>query len=151
MSEPTPADAVMVTQGLRRTIPAMAVALGGYLALSLPLASWRYRFFAPATARGPFGRTPSVPVNAYVLTNSYTNAAGHRVSFASMAKACMHSHGTERGVQLSCLAAKGYRFATTYQPDSRFWPIQGVESGILLAAALVLLAVAVWWTARRIS
>jgi ABC-2 family transporter protein len=136
---------------IRRTIPAMAVALGGYLAVWLPLGSWRYRIFAPATAHGPFGRTPSVPVNAYVLANSYTNAAGHPVSFASMAKACMHSHGAERGVRLSCLAAKGYRFSTTYQPDSRFWPIQGVESGILLAAAVLLLAIAVWWTARRIS
>lgn len=136
---------------IRRTVPAMAVALGGYLAAWLPLSSWRYRFYPPITAHGPFGRTPPAPVSAYVLSNSYENAAGHNVTFAAMARACEHSSDGQSGVRLSCLAAKGFTYTTTYQPDSRFWAIQGVESGILLAAAVVLLVLAAWWAARRIG
>lgn len=136
---------------IRRTIPAMAVALGGYLAVWLPMGSWRYHVFAPLSAHGPFGRTPPVPLSAYVLSNSYANAAGHRVTFTTIAHACMTSHGSQSGIRLSCLAAKGFQFSTTYQPDSRFWPIQGVESGLLVSAAALLLALTAWWTVRRIS
>lgn len=136
---------------IRRTVPAMAVTLGGYLALWLPLESQRYHFITPLTAHGPFGSTPPVPPSGYVLANSYTNATGHPVDFSVMVNACQTSHGNETGVRLSCLAAKGFQFSTTYQPDSRFWPIQGMETGIFVAAAVALLGIAAWWAARRIN
>ena len=66
-----------------------------------------------------------------------------------MVNACETSHGSETGVQLNCLAAKGFQFATIYQPDSRFWPTQGIETGFFVAAAIALLAAA-WWAGRRI-
>ncbi len=136
---------------IRRTVPAMAVTLGGYLALWLPLQSLRYHFITPLTVHGPFGRTPQVPPSAYVLSNSYANASGHPVDFSAMVSACQSTHGGETGVRISCLAAKGFQFWTTYQPDSRFWAIQGIATGIFLAAAVTLLGLAAWWAARRIS
>ncbi len=136
---------------IRRTVPAMAVTVTGYLALWLPLTSMRYQFLTPLTKHGAFGSTPQVPLSAYVMTNSYTDASGHPISFGTMVKACQTTHGHETGVRLSCLAAKGYQFATTYQPDSRFWPIQGIETAILVGVAVILLGIAAWWTARRIS
>ena len=38
----------------------------------------------------------------------------------------------------SCMRAHGWRGLATYQPASRYWPFQGIETGIyvLLAAAL---------------
>jgi hypothetical protein len=129
----------------------MAVTLGGYLALWLPLDSLRYHFIKPLTAHGPFGSVPSVPVNAYVLGNSYATASGRPVDFSVLASACHTTHGGETGVPLSCLAAKGFQFSTTYQPDSRFWQIQGIETGIFVAAAVVLLGIAAWWAARRVN
>ena len=129
----------------------MAVTLGGYLALFLPLESLRYHLIAPLTAHGAFGGTPQVPVSAYVLGNSYADAAGHPVDFSVMVNACQTSHGRETGVRLSCLAAKGFQFSTAYQPDSRFWPLQGIETGILVAAAVALLGIAAWWAVRRIN
>jgi len=137
---------------IRRTVPAMAVTLAGYIAVWLPLESVRYRFIAPLTARGPYGASaPPVPLSAYVLANANTAAAGHPVSFAAMVAACHSSHGGETGVRLSCLAAKGFQYATTYQPDSRFWAIQGIETGILAGAAAVLLGAAAWWTTRHVT
>ena len=39
----------------------------------------------------------------------------------------------------SCLQAHGWRGVATYQPADRYWPFQGIETGIyvLLAAALI--------------
>jgi hypothetical protein len=136
---------------IRRTLPAMAVTLGAYLAVRLPLESLRYHFITPLTARGHFGGTAPVPLSAYVISNSYADASGHPVSFTTLVTACQHKHGGEIGVSLHCLAAKGFQFGTTYQPDSRFWALQSIESGIFLAAAAALLAIAAWWTIRRID
>jgi hypothetical protein len=136
---------------MRRTMPAMAVTLGGYLALWLPLRSERYHFIAPLTVHGPFGKTPHVPLSAYVMDNSYADAAGRPVDFDVMVNACQATHGHETGVSVSCLAAKGFQFSTTYQPDSRFWQLQGIESGIFAVAAVALIALAAWWTVRHIS
>jgi hypothetical protein len=36
-----------------------------------------------------------------------------------------------------------------YQPASRFWAFQGIESGIYLTLVVCLLAFAFWWTPRR--
>ena len=42
-------------------------------------------------------------------------------------------------IVLSCMQAHGWRGFATYQPASRYWPFQGIETGIyvLLAAALI--------------
>ena len=68
-----------------------------------------------------------------------------------MYKACESSHGGQTGVRLSCLAAKGFQFTTTYQPDSHYWRLQGIETAILLTAACLLMGAGAWWAIRRIS
>ena len=50
---------------------------------------------------------------------------------------------------LSCMAAHGYRGYLTYQPASRFWAFQGIETGIFVVLAAVLLGVAFWVLKRR--
>ena len=48
-----------------------------------------------------------------------------------------------------CLAAHGYRGYLTYQPASRFWAFQGIETGIFVVLAAVLLGVTFWVLRRR--
>jgi hypothetical protein len=38
-----------------------------------------------------------------------------------------------------------------FQPASRFWLFQGIETAIFGGLALILLAFAVWWTQNRVS
>jgi hypothetical protein len=38
---------------------------------------------------------------------------------------------------------------TSYQPASRFWPLQWIEGGWLLALSVLLIAVTVWLVHRR--
>ena len=50
---------------------------------------------------------------------------------------------------LPCLMAHGYRGFVTYQPASRFWAFQGIETGIFVVLAAILLAVTFWVLTRR--
>jgi hypothetical protein len=43
----------------------------------------------------------------------------------------------------------GYREAITYLPTSRYWPLQGTETGIFLALALALAGFCFWRLGRR--
>ena len=38
-----------------------------------------------------------------------------------------------------------------YQPASRFWLFQGIETSLFGGAAILLIAFAAWWTHRRAS
>ena len=51
----------------------------------------------------------------------------------------------------SCVRRIGLRFVTTYQPGSRYWAFQGIESAIYLALAAALLVAAGWVVRRRLA
>ncbi len=57
--------------------------------------------------------------------------------------------GAGSGNPLQCLAQHGFTFWTSYQPASRFWAFQWIESGWLLALSVLLIAVTVWLVRRR--
>ena len=136
---------------IRRTVPAMAAALGGYLGVILPVSSLRYTAFLSAhTVRGSFGAVSPVQPGGYALQTSYSNASGQQVSFNALWQACAHpaGHGQSR-MTVSCLSAKGFHLSQAYQPASNYWPLQAVCATILLAAAAALLGFAIWWSSRR--
>ena len=47
------------------------------------------------------------------------------------------------------LSSLHLRAVLAYQPASRFWALQWYETGIFLAAALVLAGFCFWWIRRR--
>ncbi len=49
-----------------------------------------------------------------------------------------------------CLASHGIRFAVTYQPASRYWGLQALETGIFLVLGLGLGGVC-YWRIRQVS
>jgi hypothetical protein len=48
-----------------------------------------------------------------------------------------------------CLSKHGYTQWIRYQPASRFWPFQWIESGWLLTLSMLLIAATVWVVHRR--
>jgi hypothetical protein len=48
-----------------------------------------------------------------------------------------------------CMVAHGYREYLAYQPASRFWAFQGIETGIFVVLAAVLLGITFWVVKRR--
>jgi hypothetical protein len=71
--------------------------------------------------------------------------------FTVLPRACKPAPGTAFN-PLSCretLAAMHLRQSVTYQPASRFWPLQWIETGIYLLLAAGLGGVCVWQVRRR--
>jgi hypothetical protein len=138
---------------VRRTVPAMAVTLVGYLGVRLGLQSLRANGFLPAKVVAfPFGtQDPRAAMGDWFLGQSVVDQHGHPVSLATLQALCPASATASgpRGTSTPCVIAHGYHFQDVVQPLSRFWSLQGIESSILLTAAALLLAVATWWTLRR--
>jgi ABC-2 family transporter protein len=160
-----------VTAGIlfRRALPAMAVTLAIFAAVqvAMPLAI-RPNLFPPShmtqslaenfsgqQSVDPGGRftftldyLDSEP-GAWIFSSGAVNAAGRPVSV--MPAACVHatdSSGNRDPMQ--CLASHGIGIAVSYEPTSRYWPIQWTEAGIYLALALALAGFGYWRVGRRL-
>jgi hypothetical protein len=151
-----------VTAGvlIRRTVPAMAVALGGFAAVQIAWPIWiRPHLLAPAhtsvaltaaniggLAAGPGGTTfvnpPALPGTAggWVLSFQTIDPAG-RAFNVNTVRACL---GPDFQACQNTLGRLHLREVIAYQPASRFWAFQGYETGIFLAAALALAGFCFW-------
>lgn len=62
-------------------------------------------------------------------------------------------HACASGTWQACLNALGrlhLRQVATYQPASRYWPLQWAETWLFLALALLLACFCFWWIRRRL-
>jgi hypothetical protein len=88
---------------------------------------------------------------AWILSSGPINAAGQPVTTAPAA--CLGPPpATGKGAPANlgaCMASRGIREAITYQPLSRYWPFQRIETGIFLALALALAGCCFWRLGRR--
>jgi hypothetical protein len=51
----------------------------------------------------------------------------------------------------ACIQNHGWLSTIVWQPADRFWAFQGIESGVLVALALALVALTIWLVRRRIA
>ena len=160
--------ALGVTAGvlIRRTIPAMAVTLAVFAAVQIVWGGWiRPHLITPlhavysiaAVALAGFGSTPGnrLILNAggksgdWILGSHAVNAAGHAVSIVPAA--CRNAFNGPPAAFPNCLSQHGIKVALTYQPDSRFWDFQLLETGIFLTAAALLGWLCVTRVSRRLA
>jgi len=84
---------------------------------------------------------------AWVLSGQVIGTAG-RPFQAPATPAC------QAGNFPACQASLGrfqLRDLISYEPASRFWEFQWVETGVFLAAALAPAGLCVWWLVRRVA
>ena len=140
---------------IRRTVPAMVVAVAGFLAVRLPMEFLlRPRFMPPLThAQDVLAAfTTHDPLQgAWTLDSGWADAAGHPLADAAVFQTCNpRAIGTKPDL-LQCIHDHGWLAFTTYQPGSRFWPFQGIEAAIVIALTVALLALAIWRLRARIA
>jgi len=154
-----------VTAGVlsRRTLPAMAVTLGIFVAVvwfafpiwvrphllppaqtTVPLSAASINGFIDVGDGGLLVQTapPHLP-GAWVLSTQLTTPAGRPVSTIPATQACTSTSSGQ-----TCPAyveSLHLRQTVTYQPASRYWPLQWYETGIYLALALALAGLCLWW------
>jgi hypothetical protein len=148
---------------IRRTVPAMAVTLAIFVAvqIAMPLGI-RPHLIPPDhtiatidSAQLNFGDLTATAVpgrpGAWIISSGAINAAGQTVS--TLPTACLGAVGS-LGPKLGsspgpCLESHGFREAITYEPASRYWPLQWIETGIFLVLALALAGFCFWRLGRR--
>jgi ABC-type transport system involved in multi-copper enzyme maturation permease subunit len=128
-------------------------------------------FIGSPTSVSVFASTPTIP-NAWAISATLVDRAHHTLNTAQLhdllARACptmavglpqnpgagatKNSAGSLTGGGfLPCLHALSHhlQLLVAYQPPSHYWPLQALETGIFLAAALALIGATVWRAGRR--
>lgn len=85
--------------------------------------------------------SPQVDPRNWVIDSTIVDRIGHHVSDNTVLQTCGPA-GAPRAIA-DCLTVHGYQQRDTYQPLTRYWTLQGIEFGIYVAAALVLLTITV--------
>jgi hypothetical protein len=147
---------------IRRVVPAIAATLAVYAGLAFAVGGvLREHYLSPLVTSAL-----SLPGSAWVLGQWWTrggatlsgstmygviNSAWQAVNPAPPGAGSagdVGKYGDYLAV-LRYLTRHGYTQWTQYQPASRFWPLQWIEGGWLLALSALLIAAAVWLVRRR--
>ncbi len=157
---------------LRRALPAMALALGGFVGARLAISSWvRPRLISPLrTTMSINGNSPlNIGLNPqgvhvvattrgilpgdWVYSAQIVNARGHAPTAAFLDHACPFSKITYQPNIPACIAHISAKFheLVSYQPASRYWDLQWYETAIFLGLAVALGALCFLWIRRPVS
>lgn len=143
---------------LRRTLPAMAVTLAVFTAVRVVVTEVVRPHYMTAVTTTYSLATGFIPRGSYLqLSQGVLGPNGQVVSSTTNGPvfdgvpangapaACQPLINSGNRSAPSCLMAHGYHGFVTYQPASRYWAFQGIETGIfvILAAALIALTATV--------
>jgi hypothetical protein len=150
---------------LRRTLPAMAATFVSFIAARIIFTFWIRPHLLPATS-------PTI-ANAWVYSGTIVDNAGNApsagrihallvarcpqiVSGAGLPPGSGPGKAAASPSVLNTLFSKcmsnlseQLHLLVAYQPTSHYWPLQALETGIFLTAALALVGATVWRVGRR--
>jgi hypothetical protein len=133
----------------RRGVPAVVVGFAGYFAARIFVDTWlRQRLLSPIHSKWPLtARDPSFIRHAWVLNEYPTDRLGQRgVPFGVCPPPRVAGSKAAAG---ACLTRHGYVMNAIYEPASRFWALQGIETALFAGTGVLLLAFAAVWAYRR--
>lgn len=139
---------------VRRAIPAMVITLAGFLALRLPLEyHFRAIYQAPLTVTfDAVNRAGLLLTRAdWDVNGGFVDHAGHQLSDQQVYGACLSQFNATKDTFFQCIHDHGWLITEAYQPASRFWVFQGIETAIFVALAVALLALTIWLVRRHIA
>ena len=147
---------------LRRTVPAMAVTLAGFIAVRMVITELvRPHYMTAVTVTGNFFTSFTPPAGSWVFAQGLMGPHGQALSqdgtgvlidgvpVSALPPSCQALAQGDRSGVLSCLRASGFHPFVTYQPGSRYWAFQGIETGIFVLLAAALIAVTAIVVLRR--
>jgi hypothetical protein len=152
-----------------RTVPAMAATLLTFAGVRVAVEFVLRPHYEPSltdsfqlSAVATTTRQSSQP-GAWQLTAETVDRTGHVVGsgmgidFNSVVGDCPNLAGPG-GAPLpdpsnisACIRQAGIHVVATYQPADRYWVFQGIEAGLFVVLAAVLVAAAFWWVRHRTS
>jgi len=139
---------------LRRSVPALAVTLAGFVGIRAFVAQWlRLHYMTPIFVSYKLTSNFTPPGDYLGVSQGILGLNGKpavsNYNLPSINGVPIPAGCNPNGNPLACLAAHGYRGYMTYQPADRFWAFQGIETAIFLAIAAGLLGITFWILKRR--
>jgi hypothetical protein len=146
---------------IRRTLPALAVTLAGFIVVRAVVTLWlrphymsavtvTYKLFSEYTPAGSYWQLAQgirFPGGGLVPAPNGPVIGG--IPVGSLPRACAAAAGGIRPGPACRQALAAFHRFITYQPASRYWAFQGIEFGIFAALAAVLIAVTAVVLLRR--
>ena len=146
----------------RRVVPAIVTAFAGWFGLAYLGATYRTSYLTPLTTTSLDNPPKALTISQWWtkggvrLSNDQINTAlsavGAQFNSSGGGKVTVATPGTgstNNVDPVQYLLRHGYVQVTSYQPDSRYWPLEWIEFGWLTVLALLLLGVAFWLLRRR--
>jgi len=146
---------------LRRTLPALAVTLAGFIVVRAAVTLWlrphylsaitvTYKLFSPFTPTGSYWQlAQGIRFPGGGLVPAPNGAAIDGIPVGSLPQACAAAASGIRPGPSCRQALAAFHGFIAYQPASRYWAFQGIEFGIFAALAAALIAVAAVVLLRR--
>ena len=137
---------------IRRVVPAIAATLAIYAGLGVAAGSYlRQHYLTPLLIKNNFP-----PASAQMLSRWWTKG-GQPVSQSVASQVLQGAPSQVAGKggvpqalgSVQYLSQHGYTQWISYQPASRFWPFQWIESGWLVALSVLLIGATIWLVRRR--
>jgi hypothetical protein len=169
------AFALGLTAGLlfRRMLPAMLAALVGFVAAREIVTAWvRPNLFTPLHLSLPITTATPVSIDqtspgvteafesvrgisipdAWVFSVKIVDEAGHTPTTSFLSRACpLGTYGPLNPRNCTARLAIMFHQLVTYQPGSRYWPMQWYELAIFLSLSIVLGGFCFWWIRRPVT
>jgi hypothetical protein len=156
---------------LRRALPAIAVTLAAFVGVRVLVAQvFRAHYLTPVTTYSNLTSGWKPVWGSWILGSGLVDKAGHAIAMnpngvaegvpvsalsgacqklipalhngASLVQSGVITRGLDDSRLAACVQAAGFRQFFTYQPVSRYWAFQSIETGIFLVLAGALVAIA---------
>lgn len=140
---------------LRSTVRALVLAIAVQVVVLMLTTIWLRPTYLPPetrqvpldTSRDSFSMLHLDPADASSIDYGYVDAGGDLVSFHEVVEgiSCLGLPADE------CLSRSGFvAYYSRFQPASRYWPFQLIETGLLLVLATSALGAGLWGLRRRV-
>lgn len=156
----------------RKTVIALAVTLGLFIAFQASFAQWiRPHYMTPTTVTAPMGPNAidnKIPIGAWLLRRDIVDKNGKTIGdiFPAAPPQCQQiiqqqtSPGNGLAIRVkvlpgagdpidACLNKAGFHQIAAYQPSYRYWDFQRIETSIYLGMSAVAVAATYWLVLKR--
>jgi hypothetical protein len=137
---------------IRRTLPAMVVTFFLMIVLMIGLNAVYPHILPPTRHLYPVSVAFSrgMPADSLSITSGPVDQNGQSLSWNNIYTYCSlpSSDGVSNASLVQCGKDKHLQWEVIYQPIEHYWPMQIIESSVLLVLSLLLLPV-IYWLSRR--
>jgi hypothetical protein len=126
----------------------LGIAVGSFFKRVLPAIATTLGVFVLARAAVGVYLRPHYLAPVGLISQGLVGPSGHFLKGGLVPKdlpiACRDVLATNKGSLVPCLTSHGFSNQFIFQPASRFWEFQGIESALFLILAAGLIALAYW-------